>query len=204
MHTVQLGSRRVKPSKIVCIGRNYAEHIEELGNPTPEQMVVFNKPNSSISHRLMSFHQEPLHYEAEICFLVRRKKLAAVGFGLDLTKRELQAKLKSKGLPWERAKAFDNSAVLSRFVPLEGLDINQLSIELFINGVRIQSGHVNQMLYPPRVILQELSQYTMLETSDVLMTGTPSGVGVIHKDDIFTGRILCADKVVIESEWVAE
>ncbi|WCE32328.1 fumarylacetoacetate hydrolase family protein [Vibrio sp. SCSIO 43137] len=204
MNTVQLGEKRVKPSKVVCVGRNYMEHIKELENAIPDQMVVFNKPNSSISKRLLSFHEEPLHYEAEICFLVRRKKLAAVGFGLDLTKRRLQSELKQKGLPWERAKAFDHSAVLSRFVPLDGHNVADLNLELYINGIRIQSGHVGQMLYPPAVILQELSRYTTLETSDIIMTGTPKGVGVITAGDKFTGRVKCADKTLVEAEWVAE
>jgi len=204
MNTVVLGDKKVKPSKVLCIGRNYVEHIKELNNVIPDEMVVFNKPNSSISNRLRSFHQEALHYEAEICFMVRRKKLAAVGFGLDLTKRDLQSRLKEKRLPWERAKAFDGSAVLSRFEPLDGADIDDLNIELFINGVRIQSGHVSQMLYPPRVILQELSRYTNLVTSDIVMTGTPAGVGVVYPGDIFTGRIKCGDKVIVEAEWVAD
>lgn len=204
MNTVVLGIKKVKPSKVLCVGRNYVEHIKELNNAIPEQMVVFNKPNSSISSRLLSFHQEPLHYEAEICFMVRRKKLAAVGFGLDLTKRDLQSRLKEKGLPWERAKAFDGAVVLSRFVPLEDVDIDNLSIELFINGVRIQSGHVSQMLYPPRVILQELASYTDLETNDIVMSGTPAGVGVVYQGDIFTGRIKCGDQIIVEAEWVAE
>lgn len=204
MNKVRLGDKKVKPSKLVCVGRNYVEHIEELGNSIPEEMVVFNKPNSAITNILTSYHQEPLHYEAEICFLIRRKKLAAVGFGLDLTKRGLQSRLKEKGLPWERAKAFDGSAVLSRFEPLEGINIDDLSLELYINGVRIQSGHVHQMLYPPRVILQELSHYTSLETGDIIMTGTPRGVGLIHSGDKFTGRIKCADTTIVEADWVAE
>ncbi|MDG3085798.1 fumarylacetoacetate hydrolase family protein [Vibrio hannami] len=204
MNTVVLGERKVKPSKIVCIGCNYVEHIEELGNSIPEQMVVFNKPNSAITCRLNAFHQEPLHYEAEICFLVRKKSLAAVGFGLDLTKRKLQSNLKAKGLPWERAKAFDGSVVLSRFVPLGKVDMDDLSLELCINGVRIQSGHVSQMLYPPRVILQELSTYTSLQTNDIIMTGTPKGVGVIHRGDKFTGRVKCGEKTLVEVEWTAE
>lgn len=203
MNTVCLGSRKIKPGKVVCIGRNYVEHIAELNNSVPEQMVVFNKPNSAISAQLRCFHEEPLHYEGELCFLIRRKKLAAVAFGLDLTKRNLQSYLKDKRLPWERAKAFDQSAVFSRFVPLDGLDISDLSLELYINGVRIQSGHVSQMLYPPRVILQELSSYTTLETNDIVMSGTPSGVGTIRCGDIFTGKVKCGGKTLIEAEWKA-
>ncbi|MFT7424055.1 MAG: 2-keto-4-pentenoate hydratase/2-oxohepta-3-ene-1,7-dioic acid hydratase in catechol pathway [Psychromonas sp.] len=204
MNTVNLENKKVKPSKIVCVGRNYVKHIEELGNAIPDQMVVFNKPNSSISNRLQSYNQESLHYEAEICFLIQNKKLAAVGVGLDLTKRELQSKLKEKGLPWERAKAFDGSAVFSHFIPLTGFNLDDLSLELLINGVKVQSGHVNEMLYPPRVILQELSSYTTLQTNDLIMSGTPSGVGQIQKGDIFTGRVKCASEVIVEAEWVAE
>ncbi|PWI32586.1 2-keto-4-pentenoate hydratase [Vibrio albus] len=204
MNRVWLGNKKVTPGKVVCIGRNYVEHIEELNNAVPEQMVVFNKPNSAISGQLYCFHDEPLHYEGELCFLIRRKKLAAVAFGLDLTKRTLQSYLKEKRLPWERAKAFDNSAVFSRFVPLDGLDINDLSLELFINGVRVQSGHVSQMLYLPRTILQELSTYTTLDTNDIVMSGTPSGVGIIQCGDIFTGRVKCAGNTLIETEWRAE
>lgn len=204
MNTVWLDKRKVKPSKLVCIGRNYVEHIHELGNAIPEEMVVFNKPNSAISERLVAFHEEPLHYEAEICFLIRKKKLAAVGFGLDLTKRTLQSKLKSKGLPWERAKAFDGSALFSRFVPIDNHSIDKLSLELFINGVRIQCGHVGQMLYPPRVILKELSQYTSLQTNDIVMSGTPSGVGQIRAGDRFTGRVKCGDETLVEVQWQAE
>src|SRR5210317_2450348 len=100
MNTVQLESEQVAPSKIVCIGRNYLEHIRELGNETPDDMVIFNKPNSSISNRLLAARDEPLHYEGEICFMVQDGSLSAVGFGLDLTQRELQSKLKAKGLPW--------------------------------------------------------------------------------------------------------
>lgn len=162
MYSVRLGDQRISPSKVLCIGRNYVEHIKELNNAIPEQMVVFNKPNTSITTTLTSFHQESLHYETEICFLVENGKYSAVGLGLDLTKRELQSKLKAKGLPWERAKAFDGSAVFSRFVPLDGIDINSLQLELFINCVRVQCGGVNQMLYSPSTILEELKSYTSL------------------------------------------
>lgn len=170
MYSVRLGDQRISPSKVLCIGRNYVEHIKELNNAIPEQMVVFNKPNTSITTTLTSFHQESLHYETEICFLVENGKYSAVGLGLDLTKRELQSKLKAKGLPWERAKAFDGSAVFSRFVPLDGIDINSLQLELFINCVRVQCGGVNQMLYSPTTILEELKSYTSLRDGDVIMT----------------------------------
>ena len=138
MNSVKLGSNPIQPTKILCIGRNYHDHIKELNNPVPDEMVVFNKPPSSIGSQLCSYHGETIHYESEICFLVKDGQYCAVGFGLDLTKRELQSKLKSKGLPWERAKAFDGSAVFSRFLPIEGVDIESLQVELFINCVRVQ------------------------------------------------------------------
>lgn len=203
MKSVVVGDETFYPSKILCVGRNYVEHIHELGNEVPENMVVFNKPNSSIATELYSFLDEPLHYEAEICFVVRDKQLYAVGFGLDLTKRALQSVLKGKGLPWERAKAFDHSAKFSRFVPLEGMNIDDLEVELFINSMRMQLGSPKQMLYKPDVILTELNSYTHLEDGDIVMTGTPQGVGEIVTGDRFLGRIKHQDKAIIEVEWVA-
>lgn len=204
MYSVRLGDQRISPSKVLCIGRNYVEHIKELNNAIPDQMVVFNKPNTSITSTLTSFHQESLHYETEICFLVENGNYSAVGLGLDLTKRELQSKLKAKGLPWERAKAFDGSAVFSRFVPLYGIDINSLQLELFINCVRVQCGSVKQMLYSPATIIEELKSYTSLRDGDVIMTGTPQGVGEVHRGDVFLGRLKSAQETLIEIEWLAE
>lgn len=204
MNSVRVDERLIYPSKVVCVGRNYVEHVKELNNVIPDQMVVFNKPNSSISSTLHAFHQEPLHYETEICFVVEKGRYSAVGLGLDLTKRELQSKLKTKQLPWERAKGFDGSAVLSRFIPLQGLDIEQLQLELYINCVRVQCGGVNQMMFKPDVILQDLQSYTTLQDGDIVMTGTPSGVGEVHKDDLFLARLKCGETILMEVEWVAE
>ncbi len=204
MKSIRLGERLLRPSKIVCVGRNYVEHIRELNNAIPQQMVVFNKPNSSLSAKLISFHQERLHYETEICFVVEKGQYTGVGLGLDLTKRELQSALKEKGLPWERAKAFDGSAVLSRFISLDGLDINQLNLELYINCVRVQKGHVEQMLYAPQTILTELKSYTTLANGDVIMTGTPQGVGEVQRGDVFLGRLKCGERTILEIEWCAE
>ncbi len=97
MYSVRLDKQKITPSKVLCVGRNYIEHIQELNNTIPEQMVVFNKPNTSITTTLSSFHQETLHYEAEICFLIKKGQYSAVGLGLDLTKRVLQSQLKAKG-----------------------------------------------------------------------------------------------------------
>ncbi|EGR2795004.1 FAA hydrolase family protein [Vibrio navarrensis] len=203
MHPIYLGNKKLQPSKVLCVGRNYVEHIKELDNALPEQMVLFHKPATSVTLSLSSFHQEPLHYEAEICFVVEDGQYTGVGIGLDLTKREMQSYLKGKGLPWERAKAFDGSAVMSRFVSLAGLDVGDLNLELFINCVRVQKGHVNQMLYSPQAILAELKGYVTLQDGDIVMTGTPQGVGVVHKGDVFLGRLKCGEHTLIEIEWLA-
>ncbi|EPF2929626.1 fumarylacetoacetate hydrolase family protein [Vibrio navarrensis] len=203
MHPIYLGNKKLQPSKVLCVGRNYVEHIKELDNGLPEQMVLFHKPATSVTPSLSSFHQEPLHYEAEICFVVEDGQYTGVGIGLDLTKREMQSYLKGKGLPWERAKAFDGSAVMSRFVSLAGLDVGDLNLELFINCVRVQKGHVNQMLYSPQAILAELKGYVTLQDGDIVMTGTPQGVGVVHKGDVFLGRLKCGEHTLIEIEWLA-
>ncbi|ENO8415774.1 fumarylacetoacetate hydrolase family protein [Vibrio mimicus] len=204
MSHIQFANRSLSVGKVLCVGRNYVEHIQELQNSIPEQMVLFHKPSSAVTSNLRSFHQEPLHYEAEICFVVEKGQYVGVGIGLDLTKRQIQSYLKSKGLPWERAKAFDGAAVLSRFVPLEGLDVTDLNLELLINCVRVQKGHVKQMLYSPQTVLQELKSYLTLEDGDVVMTGTPQGVGEVHQGDLFVGRLKCGEHTLIEVEWLAE
>ncbi|MGO1297574.1 MAG: fumarylacetoacetate hydrolase family protein [Vibrio sp.] len=204
MNSVRFNNVSVIPSKILCVGRNYVDHIKELDNVIPDQMVVFNKPNSTITQALHSQHHEPLHYETEICFIVQNGQYAGVGIGLDLTKRQLQSQLKAKGLPWERAKAFDGSAVLSKFIALDDLDLTQLHLELLINCVRVQKGHVSQMIFPPHTILQEFASFTTLEDNDVVMTGTPQGVGEVHAGDTFLARLKHAETTLIEIEWVAE
>lgn len=203
MNSITMDGKKFIPTKILCIGRNYLDHIQELNNAIPEQMVVFNKPNTSVTASLSAYHQEPLHYEAEICFLVENGEYVGVGLGLDLTKRALQTYLKGKGLPWERAKSFDSSAVFSRFVPLTDINTSELHLELFINCVRVQKGHVEQMMYSPAVILNELNSYTTLVDGDVVMTGTPQGVGEVHKGDVFLGRLKCGEQTLIEIEWLA-
>lgn len=201
--TVNLDNRTFTPSKIVCIGRNYVDHIHELGNEIPNEMVVFNKPNSAISTQLQSFHQEQLHYEGELCFLVDKGQFVGVGFGLDLTKRGLQSKLKEKGLPWERAKAFNGAAVLSDFVSIDMID-DSLSLELSINGEVIQAGGVELMMYKPKDILTELATFIDLEDGDVVMTGTPKGVGVVNAGDVFLAKVLHGQKTLLSHQWTAQ
>jgi 2-keto-4-pentenoate hydratase/2-oxohepta-3-ene-1,7-dioic acid hydratase in catechol pathway len=204
MNTIKLASEQIAPSKIVCIGRNYFEHIQELGSEIPDSMVIFTKPNSSISNKLRSTIDEPIHYEGEICFTVKQGRLLAVGFGLDLTKRDLQFRLKGKGLPWERAKAFDGAACFSEFIPLGDTPIESLSLQLDINGKETQSGGYPLMIYKPQDILQEISSFMTLNDGDIIMTGTPKGVGVINPQDHFSAKILSAEATLISQEWVAE
>jgi 2-keto-4-pentenoate hydratase/2-oxohepta-3-ene-1,7-dioic acid hydratase in catechol pathway len=204
MNTIKLASEQITPSKIVCIGRNYIEHIEELGNEIPDNMVIFIKPNSSISNQLQSSIGEPIHYEAEICFMVKQHKLHAIGFGLDLTKRDLQSRLKGKGLPWERAKSFDGAACFSEFIPLRDTPIESLSLRLDINARETQTGDFPLMIYKPQDILQEISSFMTLNDGDIIMTGTPKGVGVINPQDHFNGKILSAEITLVSQEWVAE
>ncbi len=204
MKTIRLESEQIAPSKIVCIGRNYLEHIQELGNETPDDMVIFNKPNSSLSETLYAARDEALHYEGEICFMVRQNQLYGVGFGLDLTRRELQSKLKGKGLPWERAKAFDGAACFSDFVPLGNTDLASLSLRLEINGELRQHGGYPLMMYKPAQILAGIQRFMSLEDGDIIMTGTPKGVGQVQPGDRFVGSIRAGDQVLVSHEWLVQ
>lgn len=203
MKTVNFRDKKIVPSKIVCIGRNYVEHIKELGNEIPSSMVIFMKPNSSISDELLTCKEEPIHYEGEISFLIKDKKIAGVGFGLDLTKRGIQSKLKEKGLPWEQAKSFDGASVFSDFVEFNE-DINSLHVKLFINENLIQDGCVTHMLYKPNDMISEINSFSTLEDGDILMSGTPKGVGIINSGDKFFGQIIYKEKVLVQKEWTAK
>ena len=203
MQTITVNKKSVTPSKIVCIGRNYVEHIIELANEPPDQMVVFLKPNSAISTELKSSHQEPLHYESELSFLYKNGKFSAVGFGLDLTKRSLQSHLKKNGLPWERAKAFDGSAVFSNFMEISEITPS-LTLELKIDNKTVQTGNIDSMIYKPEQILTELSTFITLQNGDVVMTGTPEGVGVIRLNQLFTGTVRDRGETIVSGEWLAK
>lgn len=203
MNTISVNGNTVQPSKILCVGRNYRAHIEELGNEIPDSMVVFNKPNSAISSTLYSdINNQPLHYESELAFTVKEGKLDAVGFGLDLTKRALQSTLKAKGLPWERAKAFDGAALFSAFVTLPK-DIEGLSLQLNVDGEQRQAGGISLMIYTPVQIIRELESFTTLEDGDIIMTGTPAGVGEIKAGQGFEGEVLLAGKTLVSATWIA-
>jgi len=201
MKSVRLDGEEVFPTKIVCIGRNYVEHIRELGNEIPAEPVIFIKPNSAIADDIRPGAPGEIHYEGEISFIIRAGEPVAVGFGLDLTRRDLQSRLKARGLPWERAKAFDGAAVFSGFVTYDG-DINDLRLELYINGRLAQQGGCELMMYKPADIIREVQGFLTLEDGDVLMTGTPAGVGAVNAGDRFEGRIYAGDEPVTTASWV--
>ncbi|PKG40268.1 fumarylacetoacetate hydrolase family protein [Psychromonas sp. Urea-02u-13] len=202
MNSINIAGKKSYPSKIVCIGRNYVEHIKELNNEMPDQAVIFVKPNSAIDSQLVSDNNETIHYEAEISLVIENNQITAVGIGLDLTKRGVQAKLKSKGLPWERAKAFDKSAVFSDFVPFSDA-VETLSMQLLINNKLIQHANYDLMIHKPAEILQEVSTFMSFLDGDILMTGTPKGVGVVLAGDVFIGRIYQGETLLIEQQWQA-
>lgn len=202
MNTVKFGTREIVPTKVVCIGRNYVDHIGELGNEIPAEPVIFVKPNSALSDELRSNVRDDVQYEGEISFLVEGGKIAGVAFGLDLTKRKLQTRLKSAGLPWERAKAFDGSAVFGEFVPVPP-PVGDLRMSLHINGSRVQEGGCDLMIYQPEEVLVEVAGFLTMEDGDILMTGTPAGVGPFFPGDEFVGRIYSLDTLLVEHTWRA-
>jgi len=199
MKTLHFKQQTITPSKVVCIGRNYVEHIKELGNEIPENMVVFNKPNSAITDSLY-FIDETTRFEAEICFLVVQNKVSGVGVGLDLTKATVQNKMKEKGLPWERAKAFDGSAVLSDFIALNK-PLESLSMKLFVNDRLQQHATYALMMYKPLEMLEEILS---LEDGDVIMSGTPKGVDNYKRGDTFHIELYSDEEVILSQTWQAK
>ncbi len=202
MNFVTVKNRKIAPNKVVCVGRNYVEHIQELNNEIPKSMVLFMKPNSAISDNL-STNGKILHYEGEISFLINDRKISAVGFGLDLTDRILQSELKKSGLPWERAKAFDGAGVFSNFINIKQDDIGKLTLRLYINKELAQIGGVELMIYSPATILEEISSFCTLQDGDIVMSGTPKGVGTFNKGDEFKGEIYMDENLLLSQTWIA-
>lgn len=192
--------------KIVCVGRNYAKHIAELQNEKPTDPVLFMKPDSAILPQknplyLPDFAHD-FHYEVEL--IVKLNKLGKhidplfahryydeIGLGIDVTARDLQTQLKAKGLPWEKAKAFHNSAVVStHFIPKTRFkDLNDIHFSLQQNGQTVQKGHSAEMLWKIDELIAYISSFFMLKKGDLIFTGTPAGVGKMHENDVFTGFI---------------
>ncbi len=200
MKTINFKNRKIAPSKVICIGRNFVEHIKELNNEMPSSMVVFNKPNSSVTDTLYDI-SEDCHFEGEICFLMKDGAIDGIGFGLDLTKRDLQTYLKQKGLPWERAKGFDNAAVFSDFIKFDG-DITKLRLELFVNGKLVQEGGYELMIYKPTEMIEEIKSFMTIENGDIIMSGTPKGVSRFQEGDRFLAKIFEENTLFIEKEWI--
>jgi len=199
MQSIVFNDTHITPSKVVCIGRNYVEHIYELNNEIPSSMVVFNKPNSAISDTL-NFISYDTRFEGEICFLILNQKIAGIGFGLDLTKADLQNHLKSKGLPWERSKGFDGSCVLGEFVPLNA-PLESLRMTLYINDKLIQEATYDLMIYKPLDMMDEIRTFMSFEDGDIIMSGTPKGVNTYKLGDEFIGRIYSDERLLVESKW---
>lgn len=191
--------------KIICIGRNYTDHIEELANERPEEPVVFIKPDSAVLPKEQDFFipnfSEEIHYEVEVLVRIKKpgkhidKRFAhkyydEIGLGIDFTARDLQAKLKAKGLPWEKAKGFDGAAVIGKWIPKSELpDVNQLEFKLLKNGEIVQQGNTSHMLWKIDELVAYVSTFFTLKKGDILFTGTPSGVGKITTNDYLTGSL---------------
>jgi 2-keto-4-pentenoate hydratase/2-oxohepta-3-ene-1,7-dioic acid hydratase in catechol pathway len=190
--------------KIICIGRNYAKHIEELENERPENPVVFLKPDSAILPKNNPFFIPPfsndVHYEVEVLVKINKvgKHIASrfaykyydeIGLGIDFTARDVQAQCKAKGLPWEKAKAFDGSAIVGQFFPKAEFDLENLSFQLLKNGEVVQDGNTQAMLWKIDELISYVSQYFTLKKGDLIFTGTPAGVGKVIENDELTGII---------------
>lgn len=191
--------------KIICIGRNYAKHIEELQNEKPENPVIFLKPDSAILAKNQPFFIPPfsndIHYEVEVLVKIIKvgkyieekfahKYYDEIGLGIDFTARDLQSKLKEKGLPWEKAKGFDGSAVIGEFYSKESLgDLTNLKFTLSKNNELVQNGNTNAMLWKMDELIAYVSQFFTLKKGDIIFTGTPAGVGKVAENDVLEGTI---------------
>jgi 2-keto-4-pentenoate hydratase/2-oxohepta-3-ene-1,7-dioic acid hydratase in catechol pathway len=191
--------------KIICVGRNYAEHIEELNNAIPKDPVLFLKPDTAIVLKNQPFFipefSNNVHHEVEVLVKINRigkhidKKFAhkyydEIGLGIDFTARDLQSQLKEKGLPWEKSKGFDGSAVIGKFLPKSNFkDIDNINFRLEKNDKLQQEGNTSLMLWKIDELIEYISKYFTLKIGDVIFTGTPSGVAKIIPNDILTGFI---------------
>jgi len=184
--------------KIICIGRNYSEHAKELGNEVPEDPVIFMKPDTAVLKKGSDFYipefSDDVHYELEVVLKISKggkyilkeaasKHYEEIGLGIDFTARDLQSKLKNKGLPWELAKGFDGSAVLSDFVSKENYDLKNLNFSLAKNQQVVQNGNTKDMIFSFDDIISFASQYFTLRVGDLIFTGTPQGVGKVSEND---------------------
>ena len=189
--------------KIICIGRNYTKHIEELQNEKPTEPVIFLKPDTAILPKNFPFFipefSNDIHHEVEVLVKINRvgkhidpkfahKYYDEIGLGIDFTARDVQAKLKDQGLPWEKAKGFDGSAVIGEFLPKSQFkSLENLTFELTNNGNKVQTGDMSHMLWKVDELISYVSQYFTLKIGDIIFTGTPEGVAKVSPDDILEG-----------------
>ena len=191
--------------KIICVGRNYADHIDELKNERPGEPVLFMKPDTALLQKQFPFvipeFSNEVHHEIEIVVKINKvgkyidakfahKYYDEVTVGIDFTARDLQDALKTKGLPWEKAKAFDGSAVVGDFVPkTDFVSLYAVGFELTSNGNTVQKGNTEQMMWKIDELIAYISQYFTLKTGDVIFTGTPKGVAKVSPGDVLEGFI---------------
>ena len=191
--------------KLICIGRNYTDHIKELENEKPTDPVVFLKPDTSILLKKQPFFipdfSDNVHYEVEVLVKIKKvgkhidKKFAhkyydEIGLGIDFTARDLQAQLKGKGLPWEKAKAFDGAAVIGKWLPKTKFkNVNNINFSLKKNDELVQQGNTALMLWKIDELIEYVSKYFTLKIGDIIFTGTPAGVGKVFAEDRLIGHI---------------
>ncbi len=189
--------------KIICIGRNYTDHIEELANERPDEPILFIKPDSSVLPKAQDFYipefSNEIHYEVELLLKIKKvgkhisekfahKYYDEIGLGIDFTARDLQSKLKEKGLPWEKAKGFDGAAVIGKWIPKRNFqNLHDLNFALMKNGEMVQKGNTGLMLWKIDELISYVSKYFMLKKGDIIFTGTPAGVGKISTNDYLSG-----------------
>jgi 2-keto-4-pentenoate hydratase/2-oxohepta-3-ene-1,7-dioic acid hydratase in catechol pathway len=191
--------------KIICIGRNYAMHAQELNNPVPKEPVIFMKPDSALLQSYKPFFipdfTNEVHHELEVVVKINkvgkhikqkfaRKYYNSITIGIDFTARDIQKKLKEKGLPWETAKAFDGSAPIGKFISVDQFeDLNNIHFKLEKNGTTVQEGNTKDMLFSIDLLIEHISKYFTLKIGDLIYTGTPSGVGPVQIGDTLNAFI---------------
>ena len=192
--------------KIICVGRNYPRHIKELVNQRPESPVIFIKPDTSLLQKNNPFFipdfSRLINYELELLVKINRigkyiqpkfafKYYREIGLGIDFTARDIQQQLKEKGLPWEKAKGFDGSALIGEWFDKSNFeDINKLDFYLLKNGIVTQSGNSSQMIWKIDELISEISKFFTLKIGDIIFTGTPEGVGDVQEDDLLEGFLM--------------
>ncbi|MCF8360848.1 MAG: fumarylacetoacetate hydrolase family protein [Prolixibacteraceae bacterium] len=201
--------------KIICIGQNYAKHVKELNNELPEEPVFFLKPDTAILRKNNPFYlpdfSNDLHHEVELVLKIDKlgknisknfasRYYTSIGLGIDFTARDLQRALRAKGLPWEKAKAFDSSAAIgNNFIPVEDLEKENIAFSLDINGETRQEGNSNDMIFGFDEIVEHVSKFFTLKQGDLIYTGTPAGVGPVKIGDRLQGFI--GDKLMFDF-WI--